>query len=335
MKSNNATSNQFILAIETSCDDTAVALFNQDKGVLWNKVVSQDAHHAPYGGVVPEIASRDHVARLITLVAMAAKEMGGLRPSAVACTAGPGLPGCLAAGVAVAQALARAWDVRLAPVNHLEGHLLSPFLDQKEGFGFPYLAVLVSGGHTALVEIQGTKDYTVLGETLDDAVGEAFDKTGTLLGLPFPGGAGLERLAAKGDGSLCKLPVAMRKRKDLAMSFSGLKTAARIKLAEGHDARSLAAAFQDTVVETVAAKVQLALARTKLKRVVVVGGVGRNAAMRDAIARVAGKMGAKSYTVSMKWCTDNAAMIALAGLHRMQEGYSVQIKPRWPLSELN
>ncbi len=328
-------SDGLVLGIETSCDDTAAALYCRSRGLVWDKALTQDCSHAPYGGVVPEIASRDHSSRLLPLVEEAVSRNGGKPPAAIACTAGPGLPGSLAAGVALAQSLAYAWQVPLAQVNHLEGHLLSPLIESEEGFSLPYLALLASGGHTVLAEVRAVGEYRVLGETLDDAAGEAFDKTGTLLGLPFPGGAALEGLAAKGDPGACPIPAAMRGRKDMAMSFSGLKTAARLLVIEGHDKKDVAAAFQRAAVETLAGKADLALEATGLRRVALVGGVARNAALQRRIGEVAASHGASAHAVPARWCTDNAAMIALAGAHRLQPGYSVRIRPRWPLSELN
>lgn len=328
-------SSDSILGIETSCDDTALAVHRLGNGLQWHKAISQDSQHSPYGGIVPEIASREHGIRLVRLVQESIKASGQKPPSAIACTAGPGLSGCLAAGVALAQSLAYAWRIPLAAVNHLEGHLLSPFLERQGGFDFPYLALLASGGHTALVAVRALGDYQVLGETLDDAAGEAFDKTGTLLGLPFPGGAGLEQLARQGQPEACPITPAVRNRDSLAMSFSGLKTAAKIRLQKGHKPRDIAAAFQQAAIETMASKVALALENTGLRQVTVVGGVARNEALMARIRQRAKKHGAAAFAVPARWCTDNAAMIALAGRHRLQSGYAVKIRPRWPLSSLH
>ena len=319
---------QLILGIESSCDDTAVALLSSRYGVVAHTVRSQNETHARYEGVVPELASRDHVAHLLPLVAQV---LNGRKPDSVACTAGPGLAGCLAVGVGLAQALAYAWQIPLVPVHHLEGHLLSPFLDPDCTLDFPYLALLVSGGHTAIYDVAAPGQYRLLGATLDDAAGEAFDKTATLLKLGYPGGKRLEQLAQRGDAQAVPIPAAMRKRNDLALSFSGLKTAARYRLQEGHRPADIAAAFQAAAVATLTGKMDLALQRTSRRHLAVVGGVGCNAALRAALADTAADHNATLHHPPLRWCTDNAAMIAYTGLQHKQAGYGVTIRPRWPL----
>lgn len=320
-----------ILGIESSCDDSAVALLVVGRGVVAHATTPQSRLHRDYGGVVPELASRDHVAQLLPLVLAT---IGRERPDAVACTTGPGLAGCLAAGVGLAQSLAYGWQVPLAQVNHLEGHLLSPFLAPANGLGFPYLALLVSGGHTALYDVVAHQQYRRLGTTLDDAAGEAFDKTGILLGLDFPGGPQLERLARRGNAAATAIPPAMQRHATLDFSFSGLKAAARRRLAAGHRREDIAAAFQEAAVTTLTHKTAAALSRSGRKRLVVVGGVGRNTLLRRRLRATAKQHGAKMYHPPMHWCTDNAAMIAYAGAGRLGDGYGVSIMPRWPLEAL-
>ena len=320
-----------MLGIETSCDDTAAALYSRGEGVVAHKHGSQPKSHIAYGGVVPEVASRDHAGMLLGLVHEA---VGGRKVDAVACTAGPGLAGCLAAGLALAQSLAYAWRVPLAQVNHLEGHLLSPFLDSDHDFSFPYLCLLLTGGHTSLIDVAGIGEYQDLGTTLDDACGEAFDKTGILLGLDFPGGAGLEQLAAAGDKDAYPMPSALARRDDCAMSFSGLKTAARRLAESGASPENVAAAFQAAAIDMVVRKTQRALTLTAHKRMAVVGGVARNRALQAILMELADKRGTSIYFPPARWCTDNAAMIALAGAQRLQDTYSATIRPRWALDEI-
>ena len=320
-----------VLGIETSCDDTAAALYSQQAGVIAHSLAGQHASHRGYGGVVPEVASRDHAGALLGLID---RTVGDTKVAAVACTAGPGLAGCLAAGLAQAQALAYAWQVPLAPVNHLEGHLLSPFLEPAAGFDFPYLCLLVTGGHTALVDVTAPGDYAVLGATLDDACGEALDKTGILLGLPFPGGAALEELAAAGDPARHPLPSAMARRGGCDMSFAGLKTAARRLVQQQAAPADVAAAFQAAVLEQLRRKTARALALSGRPRLAVVGGVARNRAVRAGMEELAAAHRASAHFPPARWCTDNAAMIALAGCGRLQQGYGAAIRPRWPLTEL-
>ena len=319
-----------VLGIETSCDDTSAALYQPSRGLIAHKSSSCSGTHRPYGGVVPELASRDHIGALLPLVDALLK---GKMPDAVACTAGPGLAGCLAVGVALAQSLAWSWRIPLAAVHHLEGHLLSPFLDAPPGFDFPYLALLASGGHTAIYDVAGHGRYQLLGETLDDAAGEAFDKTAAILGLPYPGAAKLERLAGRGNPEAASLPVPMLRQGGLNFSFSGLKTAAKRRLEQGCKNADIAAAFQAAAVATLAGKTELALRRTRRQRLVVVGGVARNLALRSALAEIASGRGIQIACPAMEFCTDNAAMIALAGWRRLQEKHDLRIRPRWPLEQ--
>ncbi|MBF2735880.1 MAG: tRNA (adenosine(37)-N6)-threonylcarbamoyltransferase complex transferase subunit TsaD [Betaproteobacteria bacterium AqS2] len=320
-----------ILGIETSCDETAAAVYDDAAGAVRHALASRPASHRPYGGVVPELASRDHAGLLMGLL----DELGLARPpDLVACAAGPGLAGCLAAGLGLAQALAYAWRVPLAPVNHLEGHLLSPFLEPPAGFGPPYLAVLASGGHSLLVHVRGRGDYEVLGSSLDDAAGEAFDKTGQLLGLDFPGGAALEKLAATGDPAEAPLAPALRGRPDCMLSFAGLKTAARRLLAAGAKPADVAASFQAAVIETLATKAARALELAGCAWLAVVGGVARNQSLRERFDALGAERGVSVCYPPARWCTDNAAMIAYAGRHRAQQGHAARIRPRWSLAEL-
>ena len=283
-----------ILGIETSCDETAAALYDDASGAVRHALAARPASHRPYGGVVPELASRDHAGLLMGLL----DELGLERPpDAVACAAGPGLAGCLAAGLGLAQALAYAWRAPLAPVNHLEGHLLSPFLEPPAGFGWPYLALLASGGHSLLVHVRGRGAYEVLGASLDDAAGEAFDKTGQLLGLDFPGGAALERLAAEGDPAAAPLAPALRHRDDCMLSFAGLKTAARRLAAAGARPADVAASFQEAVVETLAAKASRALELAGCAWLAVVGGGRAQPAAAGALRR-AGRGGRRRRLLS-------------------------------------
>lgn len=320
-----------ILGLETSCDETAVALYDTATGAIEHAVAAQPASHRPYGGVVPELASRDHAGQLVGLL----DQLGLKRAAdAVACAAGPGLAGCLAAGLGLAQALAYAWRAPLAPVNHLEGHLLSPMLEAPAGFGWPYLALLVSGGHSMLVRVEERGRYAVLGTTLDDAAGEAFDKTGQLLGLDYPGGPRLEELARDGDPAAAPLAPALRGRDDCMLSFAGLKTAARRLHAAGHRPADIAASFQEAVVATLAAKTERALRLAGCGWLAAVGGVARNQLLRARLDELGARLGVGVCYPPLRWCTDNAAMIAYAGQFRQQQGYAAAIRPRWPLTEL-
>lgn len=333
-----------ILGIETSCDETGVALYDADAGkLLGHAVHSQVAMHEAYGGVVPELASRDHIRRLVPL-ARGLFECAGRAPGdlgAVAYTEGPGLAGALLVGAAFAHALAAALGVPAIGIHHLEGHLLSPLLSARAP-EFPFVALLVSGGHTQLMRVDGVGRYELLGETQDDAAGEAFDKTATLLGLGYPGGPALSLLAERGHAGRHKLPRPMIASGDLEFSFSGLKTAV-LTLVRGADANEqfradVARAFQDAIVEVLVAKCMLAMERTHLKRLVVAGGVGANKQLRAALNARTAAAGTEVYYPELELCTDNGAMIALAAALRMQaglaagRGHAFTVRPRWDLA---
>ncbi|THF63613.1 tRNA (adenosine(37)-N6)-threonylcarbamoyltransferase complex transferase subunit TsaD [Pseudothauera nasutitermitis] len=334
-----------VLGIESSCDETGVALYDTERGLRGHRVHSQIDLHAAYGGVVPELASRDHIRRLPILVRETLAEAGCAlsEVDALAYTAGPGLAGALLVGAGAAEALAMALAVPALPVHHLEGHLLSPLLSADPP-AFPFVALLVSGGHTQLMRVSGVGDYELLGESLDDAAGEAFDKTAKLLGLGYPGGPQLARLAEGGTAGRFRLPRPMLHSGDLDFSFSGLKTAVlNVVSAPGWhaaDAADLAADFQQAVVEVLVKKALGALRRTGLKRLVVAGGVGANRSLRAQLDEAARRRGWRVYYPEPELCTDNGAMIAFAGALRLAAGAmpggggAIAIRPRWPLVEL-
>jgi N6-L-threonylcarbamoyladenine synthase len=336
-----------VLGIESSCDETAVAVYDRTEGLLSHRLFSQVAMHQAYGGVVPELASRDHVRRLLPLVREALAEAGSNRTSidAVAYTAGPGLIGALLVGAGFARSLAYAWGKPAVAIHHLEGHLLAPLLEANAP-AFPFLALLVSGGHTQLVDVAALGRYRILGETLDDAAGEAFDKTAKMLGLPYPGGAALARLAETGRSGRFVFPRPMLDRPGLAFSFSGLKTAALVALrgrALDDELRAdVARGFQEAVVDTLAEKSRRALAATGHRRLVVAGGVGANRQLRERLGLVAAESGAELYFPRAEFCTDNGAMIALAGCLRMDQGamvgdrqsLSLSARANWPLEDI-
>jgi N6-L-threonylcarbamoyladenine synthase len=337
-----------VLGIETSCDETGVALYDTGRGLLAHAVHSQIALHAEYGGVVPELASRDHVRRLLPLVrdvhARAGVQLVAL--DAVAYTEGPGLAGALLVGASVAEALAMTLGIPAIGIHHLEGHLVSPLLS-REPPNFPFVALLVSGGHTQLMTVQGVGRYVLLGETLDDAAGEAFDKTAQLLDLGYPGGPALAELADHGRAGRLVLPRPMLASGDLDFSFSGLKTAVmthvRGKVLGAQDRADVARAFQESVVEVLVAKSRAAIAQTGLNQLVVAGGVGANRRLRAALDE-AGKLGGfRVVYPELELCTDNGAMIALAGALRLvdqslpaQTGpdHSFTVRPRWDLASV-
>jgi N6-L-threonylcarbamoyladenine synthase len=332
-----------ILAIESSCDESAAAILDAGRGLLAHEIFSQIELHRVYGGVVPELASRDHVRRLLPLVrsVMAKSQTTPGDLGGVAYTAGPGLIGALLTGASLARSLAYAWNVPALGVHHLEGHLLAPLLE-PEPPPFPHVALLVSGGHTMLIEVREIGHYRLLGETRDDAAGEAFDKTAKLLGLPYPGGPELARLAARGTPGTFTFPRPMLDRPGLEFSFSGLKTAVvhAIRGREMTDAMraDVAEGVQLSIVETLTAKALRALEETGLDTLVVSGGVSANRSLRTRLAEAARRQGARVYYPRIEFCTDNAAMIAVAGLARLQAGQhdslAIQARARWPLESL-
>ena len=332
-----------ILAIESSCDESAAAILDAGRGLLAHEIFSQIELHRVYGGVVPELASRDHVRRLLPLVrsVMTKAQTTPGELDGVAYTAGPGLIGALLTGASLARSLAYAWKVPALGVHHLEGHLLAPLLE-PEPPPFPHVALLVSGGHTMLIEVREIGSYRLLGETRDDAAGEAFDKTAKLLGLPYPGGPELARLAARGTPGTFKFPRPMLDRPGLEFSFSGLKTAVvhALRGREMTDAMraDVAEGVQLSIVETLTAKALRALEETGLDTLVVSGGVSANRSLRTRLAEATRRQGARVYYPRIEFCTDNAAMIAVAGLARLQAGQhdslAIQARARWPLESL-
>ncbi|GHA13472.1 tRNA N6-adenosine threonylcarbamoyltransferase [Arenicella chitinivorans] len=331
-----------VLGIETSCDDTGVAIYDDAEGLLGHVLYSQIKTHQEYGGVVPELAARDHIRKVIPLVDAVLKQTG-CDPSsinAVAYTCGPGLAGALLAGSAVAKGLAYAWNVPTIGVHHMEGHLLAPMLEERVP-AFPFVALLVSGGHTLLAHVKGIGEYRILGQTLDDAVGEAFDKTAKLLGLGYPGGPAIARVAETGDGTRFSFPRPMVDRPGMDFSYSGLKTAA-LQATQKNDldaqtVADIACAFQAAAVETLVIKCERALKHTGTDRLVVAGGVGANLHLRDQLQQTTQRRNAEVFFPRLEFCTDNGAMIALAGckrLHQAQTEFSFEVKPRWSLEDL-
>jgi N6-L-threonylcarbamoyladenine synthase len=332
------------LGIESSCDETGIALYQMERGLLAHALYTQVAMHNEYGGVVPELASRDHVRRVIPLVRQVMREadVSLAQISAVAYTQGPGLGGALLVGASVANALAYALDIPTIGIHHLEGHLLSPLLSDPAP-EFPFVALLVSGGHTQLMRVDGVGQYTLLGETLDDAAGEAFDKSAKLLGLNYPGGPALAKLAASGHPGRYKLPRPMLHSGDLDFSFSGLKTAVLTLVkqsANDEQTRAdIACAVQEAIVDVLAYKARAALAQTGLDQLVVAGGVGANQLLRSRLTEGVGKRGGKVFYPDLEFCTDNGAMIAFAGALRLaqqqdKKDYRFNVKPRWDLQEI-
>ena len=332
-----------VLGIETSCDETGIAIYDDEKGLLANQLYSQVKLHADYGGVVPELASRDHVRKTVPLIQAALKEAGlsSNDIDAVAYTAGPGLVGALLVGATVGRSLAFAWDVPAIPVHHMEGHLLAPMLEENPP-EFPFVALLVSGGHTQLISVTGIGKYALLGESIDDAAGEAFDKTAKLLGLDYPGGPMLSKMASQGTEGRFVFPRPMTDRPGLDFSFSGLKTFAANTIRNNDDSEQtradIARAFEDAVVDTLMIKCKRALDQTGFKRLVMAGGVSANRTLRAKLAEMMQKRGGEVFYARPEFCTDNGAMIAYAGMVRLQTGakaeLGVTVRPRWPLAEL-
>ncbi|WP_412970968.1 tRNA (adenosine(37)-N6)-threonylcarbamoyltransferase complex transferase subunit TsaD [Glaciecola sp. MF2-115] len=332
-----------VLGIETSCDETGIAIYDTDEGLLAHELYSQVKLHADYGGVVPELASRDHVRKIVPLIkrTMSSAGLSSNDIDGVAFTRGPGLVGALLVGSSVGRSLAYAWGVPAVGVHHMEGHLLAPMLDDNPP-PFPFIALLVSGGHSMIVDVQGIGRYEVLGESLDDAAGEAFDKTAKLLGLDYPGGPLLAKLADKGEAGHYKFPRPMTDRPGLDMSFSGLKTFAAntIRDCDGSEQTkaNIAYAFQDAVVSTLMIKCQRALKQTNQKRLVIAGGVSANQQLRTTLQDLKRRKGIEVYYPALQYCTDNGAMIAFAGAQRLLAGESVGLDtkamPRWPLDSL-
>ena len=332
-----------VLGIETSCDETAIAVYDGEKGLLSHVLYSQIPLHADYGGVVPELASRDHVKKTLPLIKQALQQ-AGLSASdidGVAYTAGPGLAGALLVGATIGRSLAYAWQKPALAVHHMEGHLLAPMLEDNPP-PFPFLALLVSGGHTQLVGVEGIGRYQLLGESIDDAAGEAFDKTAKLMGLDYPGGPLLAKLALKGDSKKYKFPRPMTDRPGLDFSFSGLKTsAANVIAKEGNSEQvqaDIAASFQQAVVDTLVIKCERALEQTGYQRLVIAGGVSANISLREQLAVLLKQRGGEVYYPRKEFCTDNGAMIAYAGYQRLQAGQqqdlTIGVTPRWPMQDL-
>ncbi|MEI2629742.1 tRNA (adenosine(37)-N6)-threonylcarbamoyltransferase complex transferase subunit TsaD [Erwinia aphidicola] len=332
-----------VLGIETSCDETGIAIYDDAAGLLANQLYSQVKLHADYGGVVPELASRDHVRKTVPLIQAALKEAGlqAQDIDAVAYTAGPGLVGALLVGATIGRSLAFAWDVPAIAVHHMEGHLLAPMLEDNPP-EFPFVALLVSGGHTQLISVTGIGEYTLLGESIDDAAGEAFDKTAKLLGLDYPGGPMLSKMAQQGVEKRFVFPRPMTDRPGLDFSFSGLKTFAANTIRDNDSSEQtradIARAFEDAVVDTLAIKCRRALDQSGFKRLVIAGGVSANRTLRSKLAEMMQKRGGEVFYARPEFCTDNGAMIAYAGMVRMKGGVhaelSVMVRPRWPLAEL-
>ena len=337
-----------ILGIETSCDETGVAIYDEEKGLIANQLHTQIALHADYGGVVPELASRDHIRKLAPLLQAALQEanLTAKDIDGVAYTSGPGLVGALLVGSTVARSLAYAWNIPAIGVHHMEGHLLAPMLEENPPY-FPFVALLVSGGHTQLVRVDGVGRYELLGESIDDAAGEAFDKTAKLLGLDYPGGAALARLALKGTPNRFAFPRPMTDRPGLDFSFSGLKTFAantlhQVMKEEGElteqSKADIAYAFQEAVVDTLAIKCKRALKQTGLKRLVIAGGVSANKQLRQTLAELMQQLEGEVFYPQPQFCTDNGAMIAYAGFLRLKQGQqqdlAIEVRPRWAMTEL-
>ena len=332
-----------VLGIETSCDETGVALYDSQKGLLGHQIHSQIDLHADYGGVVPELASRDHIQRLtpLTQAVLKTSQLELRHLSGIAYTSGPGLMGALMAGASFAMSLAFSLNIPAIGIHHMEGHLMAPLLEENPP-DFPFLALLVSGGHTQLVYVHEMGRYDILGESIDDAAGEAFDKTAKMLGLGYPGGPEIARWAQDGDANRFRFPKPMTDRPGLDFSFSGLKThtlttfESTAKTAK--DRHDVAAGFQQAVVDTLMIKTRRALEETGLRRLVVAGGVSANQLMREKLRLMTERVGCDVFFPRLEFCGDNGAMIAFAGMRRLlagqRNGLGFAARPRWPLSEL-
>ncbi len=330
-----------ILGIESSCDETGIAIYDSNSGLLAHHIFSQKTHEE-YGGVVPELASRDHVRKVLPMIQGVLKE-AQLTPKdidGIAYTAGPGLAGALMVGAVLAQSLRFAWQIPAIGVHHMEGHLLAPMLEANAPV-FPFVALLVSGGHSQLIRVTALGEYEILGESLDDAAGEAFDKTAKLLGLPYPGGPHLAKLACQGNPERFRFPRPLLER-GLDFSFSGLKTAVANTIKQyGHDEQAradIAASFEQAVIDTLLVKTLRALETTGLEQIVIAGGVGANLKLRESLSQLGKKQGFKVFYPRPIFCTDNGAMIAYAGCQRLLAGevddFRINVRARWPLSEL-
>ena len=332
-----------VLGIESSCDETGIAFYHTERGLLAHALHSQIEMHSEYGGVVPELASRDHIRRVLPLTTQVLQQSGLALGDidAIAYTQGPGLAGALLVGASIAEALAFALNIPAIGVHHLEGHLLAPLLEDNPP-AFPFVALLVSGGHTQLMRVDGVGRYELLGDTLDDAAGEAFDKTAKLLGLGYPGGPAVARMAAQGKAGRFKLPRPLLNSGDLNFSFSGLKTAvltlANQNAQDDATKADIAHAFQEAVVEVLTTKCVAALDQTGLERLVVSGGVGANLRLRETLNQAARKHRFNVFYPRLEFCTDNGAMIAFAGAMRLNNAqpgsHAFTVRPRWELAEL-
>jgi N6-L-threonylcarbamoyladenine synthase len=328
-----------VLGLETSCDETGVALYDSERGLLADALFSQIDLHRAYGGVVPELASRDHVKRMLPLIRQVMTDAGTVATDidAIAYTAGPGLVGALLVGASCAQALAFAWDIPALGVHHMEWHLLAPMLEAQPP-EFPFVALLVSGGHTQLVRVDGIGLYELLGETLDDAAGEAFDKTAKMMGMQYPGGPEIAALATKGVAGRFVFPRPMTDRPGLDFSFSGLKTCQSAGDDSEQTRCDISLAFQQAVVETLTIKCKRALKQTGMKRLVIAGGVSANKSLRLSLEKMLGELNGNVFYARPEFCTDNGAMIAFAGCQRLQAGQkedlSISVQARWPMEQL-
>ncbi|MDH3326731.1 MAG: tRNA (adenosine(37)-N6)-threonylcarbamoyltransferase complex transferase subunit TsaD [Gammaproteobacteria bacterium] len=332
-----------VLGIETSCDETGVAIYDSEKGLIGHTIYSQIELHREYGGVVPELASRDHIHRALPLIDEALQQAGSTKSdiNAIAYTAGPGLMGALLAGASIGRSLAWALDIPATEVHHMEGHLLAPMLED-DTIQFPFLSLLVSGGHTQLILAKALGDYEIIGESVDDAIGEAFDKTAKMLGLPYPGGPEISLLAQKGNPGAYKFPRPMTDRPGLDFSYSGLKTFAINTLNKSDKSQQakadIALAFQTAAIDTLFIKCKRAIAQTDATQLVVAGGVSANAYLRERLTQLEQKFSVTVHYPGKDFCTDNGAMIAFAGWLRLQykthQPLAFTARPRWPLNQL-